>query len=177
MNSIINLVCSFIIFIMRHWNSQAAMIWGTDANTHNLDRESGDHPSLNHPYTWLKRQPAVTKIDNEFQSQPCLFFYHTHNRTLEQSSCCDLGVQMQTLTIWIWKVGTPSLNYPHTWLKSQPAVTKIDYEFQSQPCFFFYHTHNETFEQSSCYDMDVQMQTLTILIWKVGTPSLNYPHT
>ena len=103
------------------------LLWygGTDANTHNLDMKSGESLRLYYSDTCLKRQPAVTKRNNEFWSQPSLFIYHTHNKTLEHSSCCDMGVQMQTLTIWMRKVGTLSLIYYNTsCLKNQPAVTK-----------------------------------------------------
>ena len=59
----------------------------------------GEDLKQNYLHPWLQSQLAVTKLENEFQSQPCPIRYHTHKQTLEQLSCCDVGEQIQTLTI------------------------------------------------------------------------------
>eukprot|EP00956_Cyclotella_meneghiniana_P012040 scaffold17063_cov43-Cyclotella_meneghiniana.AAC.2 len=45
----------------------------------------------------------------------------------------------------------PKFSTPVT-QKSQLVVTTADYGFHSQPCTTIHHTHNETLEQSSCYE-------------------------
>ena len=74
-------------------------------------------------HLWLKSQLVVTIMDNESQSQPCLNIYYTSDDTIEQSSCCGLDVQTQTLTILLLfycQISGPwCQSYPWAWLKSQ----------------------------------------------------------
>eukprot|EP00956_Cyclotella_meneghiniana_P020056 scaffold34948_cov74-Cyclotella_meneghiniana.AAC.10 len=81
--------------------------------------------------------------------------------------------------IWMYKptpsrawceswLGCSSQNCPHPQLKSQLVVTVGDRECQSHPCFTIHYTHNETLEQSSCCDMDVQTHIVTSLVQRLG---------
>eukprot|EP00956_Cyclotella_meneghiniana_P007159 scaffold9725_cov71-Cyclotella_meneghiniana.AAC.1 len=49
------------------------------------------------PRPSLKSQHVQTIVDNEFHSQACPTIHHTHNETLEQSSCCAMGVNSSQL--------------------------------------------------------------------------------
>eukprot|EP00956_Cyclotella_meneghiniana_P022268 scaffold41865_cov45-Cyclotella_meneghiniana.AAC.1 len=97
------------------------------------------------PHPSLKSQHVQTIVDNEFHSQPCLTIHHTHNETLEQSSCCAMGMKSRQLLL------------PHRSLKSQHVQTIVDNEFHSQPCLTIHHTLNKTLEQSSYCAMGVRI--------------------
>ena len=132
------------------------------------------HPSLNPRH-------AVTIVDNEFQSQPCLAICYTCDETLEQSSCCDMDASNQTHTnLGVEKWGVPVKVYHHLSLNSQHAFTIVDNEFQSQPCLAICNTCNEMSEQSSCCGMDASNQTHTHTWcgkWEVGGTTVKvYPH-
>ena len=49
-------------------------------------------------------------------------------------------------------------------------MTIADNEFQSQPCLAICYTHDETLEQSRCYEMHARIQTHIILVLRVGEP-------
>eukprot|EP00956_Cyclotella_meneghiniana_P040781 scaffold204783_cov73-Cyclotella_meneghiniana.AAC.1 len=44
----------------------------------------------------LKTQLVETIVGSEFQSQPCLTIHNTCKESLEQSSCCDIGIRVLT---------------------------------------------------------------------------------
>ena len=64
-------------------------------------------------------QLVVTIVVNEFQFKQCLTSHYTEDEPLEQSSCYDMFILIQTHTISVWKFGTSSSDCPHPWLKTQ----------------------------------------------------------
>ena len=109
----------------------------------------------------------MTIVGNEFQSQPCVTIYNTHDETLEQSSCCHLGEQIKTHTILVEKVEVLIADFSPPMTIGQLVVTIVGNEFQSQPCVIIYNTHYETLEQSSCCHLGEQIKTHTILVGKI----------
>eukprot|EP00956_Cyclotella_meneghiniana_P024848 scaffold50627_cov25-Cyclotella_meneghiniana.AAC.1 len=63
--------------------------------------QSQGHPVRCGLKWWL----VETVMDNEFQSHPCFHIQYTHNETLEQSNCCDVGGMIPSHAILVWKVG------------------------------------------------------------------------
>ena len=87
MNSNLNLVPSFIILMMRHWNSSAAMALIQWIPTHAILAQKVGIISQLCTHPWLKDRLVESLLDNEFQSQPCPIIHHTHDETLEQFRC------------------------------------------------------------------------------------------
>eukprot|EP00956_Cyclotella_meneghiniana_P024076 scaffold48013_cov78-Cyclotella_meneghiniana.AAC.1 len=107
MNSNLILVSPFIMLTMRHWNSSAVVMWmyrPTPSPRAWCERLGCS--SQNCPHPQLKSQLVVTVGDNEFQSHPCFTIHYAHNKTLEQSSCCDMDIQTHTVKIyWCERLG------------------------------------------------------------------------
>eukprot|EP00956_Cyclotella_meneghiniana_P015655 scaffold24098_cov48-Cyclotella_meneghiniana.AAC.2 len=107
MNSNLILVPSFIMLTMRHWNNPAAVIWiYRPTPSRSTGAKGWVDPCPNCPHPQLKSQLVVTDGDNEFQSHPCFTIHYAHNKTLEQSSCCDMDIQTHTVKIyWCERLG------------------------------------------------------------------------
>ena len=88
-------------------------------------------------------------IHDEFQSQPFITIYYTHNETSEGSSCCEMLERVQTHSILVKKVSVMDLAQ---YISTDDSKTGcgdhgIDtIKFHSQPCLTIYHTYDETLE-------------------------------
>ena len=102
MDSNLNLVRPFLMVLMRHWNSQAAVNCVYSSNLTQSWCETLCHRSLNCPHPWLKIQLVVTIVDNGFQSGPCKTIHDGSNEALEQSSCCGLHMLIQIYSLCCW---------------------------------------------------------------------------
>ena len=104
-----------IIFIMRHWSSQATVEWEYRSN----------HSQLWGEKLGTSSKQVVTIIDHEIQSQPCITFWYPHNEALEQSSCCEMRVWILTLVAFGMKRWThqakiiPSYEYKVSWWRAR----------------------------------------------------------
>ena len=80
MKSNLNLVLPFVILIMRHWNSQDAVIFmqGSKHTQSWFGKWGGVQIQLG-SHLWLNCQHLVNIVGNEVQSQPCLAIYSKTN--------------------------------------------------------------------------------------------------
>ena len=105
MNSNLMFLPPFIIHMMRHWIGQAAVIWlyGSKLTHSWCESERGGTSSQNRPHQQLGSQLVETIVDNEFQSHdhdsPTI--HYTYDEILDQSSCCDMAVWIQTHTFLV----------------------------------------------------------------------------
>eukprot|EP00956_Cyclotella_meneghiniana_P017951 scaffold29620_cov45-Cyclotella_meneghiniana.AAC.1 len=80
MNSNLSLVSSFIILMIGHWKGpEAVKKCGTIRTHYYLGVKEQESVDLELFPCVLKNQPAVTVLDNELQSQPCLTIHYTHD--------------------------------------------------------------------------------------------------
>ena len=129
--------------------------------------DSKGRQSCLNPIHNLGSQYVVTNVNNEFQSQSCLAIWYTHNETFEQSNCCDRWAMIQALTILVWtvEVAKVALN---------PTCNSKVRKSKWWPLWRMNSNLNHVLlfviliMRSSCCDKCAMIQTLTILVWKVG---------
>ena len=107
--------------MMRHWNRKATVKWVHTANNPPNLGGNWKPQCQNCQHPCLKSQLGVIISKDEFQSQPCLTIYYTHDETLELTSCCEMGAHSQTHPILVWNMGTsmpklsPSMSLKSAW--------------------------------------------------------------
>ena len=79
MNSNLSLVSPFIVLMIRHWRGPAAVKRVEQSEPTRSWSEEWGSVDLELSPCVLKNQPAVTVLDNELQSQPCLIIHYTHD--------------------------------------------------------------------------------------------------
>ena len=165
---------------MRHWNRQAAVKWVHTAKLTQSWCGKWKPQCQNCSHPCLKSQLGVIILEVEFQSQPCLTIYYTHDETLEQAKYCEMGAHIQTDPILVWKVGSPEQYCSNPWIKSQLGVIILEVEFQSQPCLTIYHTHDSWWDivlDKLLWNGCTHPTTHPILVWKVWTSMLKLSTT
>ena len=168
MNSNLNLVPSFIILMMRHWNSSAAMALIQWIPTHAILAQKVGIMSQLCTHPWLKDRLVESVLDNEFQSQPCPIIHHTHYETLEQSCCCHCLWGSKHTQYWCWKQEGCKANF------SPPMTQKsawLDHFRQWIPISPLpYHSSYSWWDIGTVLllSLSVRVQTHTILVLKTG---------
>ena len=86
---------------MRDWRGSAAgylLLWYQVSTA--LDRQVGQETPALFPFNdpALNENQAHILQSVGFQSQQCIIIYHTHNETLEWSSCSGLVVMVPVIT-------------------------------------------------------------------------------
>ena len=97
------------------------MLWcgSSDPNWHNLGVQGWGYQMNIVQSLGVKCQLVVTIVDNVSQSDPCQIIHYTHDEWLEQSRCCDVDLQTQTDTIFVFKVGAFKWKLSPPWVKCQ----------------------------------------------------------
>ena len=130
-------------------------------NTHKLWYGKREHNYQNFLLQYRKSQLVERLAPIRFQSQQCIIIHHTHNESLEWSSCSGLTATVLLLTRFGMRRGnTTNTIFLIQHLKSQLVEILAPIRFQSKQCIIIHHTHNESLEWSSCSGLAV---TFTLL--------------
>ena len=142
--STLNSASPFIIPIVSHWNGPAAVDWVLWSHClQTMLRKVGTKILL-----CLRHNTPLKDIILEmlplvrFQSQQCIIIHHTHNESLEWSSCSGFSVMVPLLADYVEKSGERILLCPsHTNTPPNLPLEMVPLvRLQDQQCIVHHHS-------------------------------------